>query len=86
MGNRVKGVGMNKEFEAFDDSFKDMLLPDSRLEALASPAIWAEGPVWLPERDAVVFSDVKGRRRTASPFFASRRITTTATPLIARGA
>ncbi len=53
---------MNKEFESFDDSFKDMLLPDSKLEALASPAIWAEGPVWLPEKDAVIFSDVKGNR------------------------
>ncbi|WP_075183116.1 SMP-30/gluconolactonase/LRE family protein [Pantoea sp. 1.19] len=32
------------------------------LERLCSPAIWAEGPVWLPEQDAVVFSDVKGNR------------------------
>ena len=32
------------------------------LEKLCSPAIWAEGPVWLPEQDAVVFSDVKGNR------------------------
>lgn len=53
---------MSNDFEVFDGAFKDMLLPDSRLEALASPAIWAEGPVWLPDRDAVVFSDVKGNR------------------------
>ncbi|WP_337264804.1 MULTISPECIES: SMP-30/gluconolactonase/LRE family protein [unclassified Serratia (in: enterobacteria)] len=32
------------------------------LERLCSPAIWAEGPVWLPQQDAVVFSDVKGNR------------------------
>lgn len=32
------------------------------LEKLCSPAIWAEGPVWLPGQDAVVFSDVKGNR------------------------
>lgn len=32
------------------------------LEKLCSPALWAEGPVWLPEQDAVVFSDVKGNR------------------------
>lgn len=32
------------------------------LEKLCSPAIWAEGPVWLPQEDAVVFSDVKGNR------------------------
>ncbi|EMH4134279.1 TPA: SMP-30/gluconolactonase/LRE family protein [Serratia marcescens] len=34
----------------------------AQLERLCSPAIWAEGPVWLPQEDAVVFSDVKGNR------------------------
>ncbi|PIP00868.1 SMP-30/gluconolactonase/LRE family protein [Pleomorphomonas carboxyditropha] len=38
------------------------LRPDSVLRRLASPAAWAEGPVWLPAEDAVVFSDVKGNR------------------------
>ncbi|MDE1187684.1 MAG: SMP-30/gluconolactonase/LRE family protein [Pantoea sp.] len=33
-----------------------------QVEKLCSPAIWAEGPVWLPQQDAVVFSDVKGNR------------------------
>ncbi|NMP25554.1 SMP-30/gluconolactonase/LRE family protein [Rahnella sp. SAP-1] len=32
------------------------------LEKLCSPAIWAEGPVWLPAEQALVFSDVKGNR------------------------
>ncbi|MDC9593356.1 SMP-30/gluconolactonase/LRE family protein [Xenorhabdus sp. IM139775] len=32
------------------------------LEKLCSPAIWAEGPVWLPNENAVIFSDVKGNR------------------------
>ncbi|WP_340608433.1 SMP-30/gluconolactonase/LRE family protein [Xenorhabdus bharatensis] len=32
------------------------------LELLCSPAIWAEGPVWLPTEDAVIFSDVKGNK------------------------
>lgn len=36
--------------------------PEGELECLCSPAIWAEGPVWLPEENAVVFSDVKGNR------------------------
>lgn len=35
---------------------------EQQLERLCSPAIWAEGPVWLPQQDAVVFSDVKGNR------------------------
>lgn len=40
----------------------DSLRTHARLERLCSPAIWAEGPVWLPQEDAVVFSDVKGNR------------------------
>lgn len=36
------------------------LMADPQLERLCAPAIWAEGPVWLPQQDAVVFSDVKG--------------------------
>ena len=33
-----------------------------QVEKLCSPATWAEGPVWLPALDGVVFSDVKGNR------------------------
>ncbi|MGC6387721.1 SMP-30/gluconolactonase/LRE family protein [Ewingella sp. S1.OA.A_B6] len=35
---------------------------DNKPEKLCSPAIWAEGPVWLPRENALVFSDVKGNR------------------------
>ncbi|VUS99061.1 SMP-30/gluconolactonase/LRE family protein [Klebsiella spallanzanii] len=35
--------------------------PDS-VERLCSPAIWAEGPVWLPTQQRLIFSDVKGNR------------------------
>ncbi|MDR1533898.1 MAG: SMP-30/gluconolactonase/LRE family protein [Planctomycetota bacterium] len=56
---------MSAEIEIIDPSFADAVRPDSRLERLASPAIWAEGPVWLPDRDVVVFSDVKGNRMFA---------------------
>jgi len=40
--------------------FSSLLRKDSALVCLGSPAIWAEGPVWLPGEDAVIFSDVKG--------------------------
>lgn len=53
---------MTAAFEVHDQAFEAILLPESALEKIASPAIWAEGPVWLPDRDAVVFSDVKGNR------------------------
>lgn len=50
------------EFEAYEHGFNTLLRPDSALERLASPAVWAEGPVWLPGEDAIVFSDVKANR------------------------
>ncbi|MBP8867416.1 MAG: SMP-30/gluconolactonase/LRE family protein [Propionivibrio sp.] len=50
------------KFEVYDQRFNTLLRADSRLECLASPARWAEGPVWLPGEDAVVFSDVKANR------------------------
>lgn len=35
-----------------------LLAPDARIEKLAEGFDWAEGPVWLKDRKAVVFSDV----------------------------
>lgn len=49
-------------FEIHAQQFRVLLRDDSALTCLGSPAIWAEGPVWLPGEDAVVFSDVKGNR------------------------
>jgi gluconolactonase len=38
------------------------LLVGTGLERLASGATWAEGPVWLPDRRALRYSDVMGNR------------------------
>lgn len=40
----------------------DLLNADSKLTKLCSCAIWAEGPVWVPNLKSLVFSDVKGNR------------------------
>ena len=53
---------MTSGIEVYKDEFRKILRPDSVLECLASPAVWSEGPVWLPKEDAVVYSDVKGNR------------------------
>ena len=53
---------MAKAFEHYDPRFSGLLGEHAELECLASPAIWAEGPVWLPREDAVIFSDVKANR------------------------
>ena len=50
------------KFEAYDLRFNALLQKNSILECLTSLAVWAEGPVWLPREDAVVFSDVKANR------------------------
>jgi len=41
------------------------LMPAAELVQLAAGFRWAEGPVWLPERRRVVFSDVSGNRMYA---------------------
>jgi gluconolactonase len=38
------------------------LLVGTPLERVASGAIWAEGPVWIPERRAVRYSDINNNR------------------------
>lgn len=53
----------------FDERFERLVPDDARIERLAGDAIWAEGPVYLPDEDAVVWSDVRGnqvRRWTAA--------------------
>ena len=39
-----------------------LLAADAVLEKVAAGATWAEGPVWLPRRRAVRFSDIPGNR------------------------
>lgn len=39
-----------------------LLESGTRLEHLATGSTWAEGPVWLPTEQALVFSDIPGNR------------------------
>lgn len=39
-----------------------ILKANSKLTKLCSCAIWAEGPVWVPSLNSLVFSDVKGSK------------------------
>jgi gluconolactonase len=50
------------DFEIFDERFKTILRPDSKLEKLATGATWSEGPAYLEAEDAVVWSDIPGNR------------------------
>ena len=39
-----------------------LLAPDAELDRVATGTIWAEGPVWLPDRRAVRYSDIHNNR------------------------
>ena len=52
---------MSNPFEIYDDRFKDLLLPESRLEKLADGFIWAEGPVEMAD-GSIVWSDIPNNR------------------------
>jgi gluconolactonase len=45
-----------------DERFERLVPMNGQLEKLADGAIWAEGPVYLPDADAVVWSDVRSDR------------------------
>ncbi|MGV6989078.1 SMP-30/gluconolactonase/LRE family protein [Testudinibacter sp. P80/BLE/0925] len=48
--------------EVYDSRFSDLFDRQTQIDCLFSEATWAEGPVWLPHENSVVFSDVKGNR------------------------
>ena len=41
---------------------ENLLAKDATLQKVATGAAWAEGPVWIPARSAVRFSDIPGNR------------------------
>lgn len=41
-----------------DPALDELLAPDAKLEVLASGFRWSEGPIWLPEEEALLFSDI----------------------------
>ena len=45
-----------------DPRFERLVPADANLVRLAGGATWAEGPVYLPDDDAVVWSDIPGNR------------------------
>ncbi len=46
------------EFVVYDERFHDLITTGSNVEILANDFGWAEGPVWAPSLDALLFSDV----------------------------
>ena len=53
---------MSQIIAVYDQRMYSLIKPDARLEKLASGAKHSEGPVYFPEDDSVIFSDVSGNR------------------------
>jgi gluconolactonase len=49
-------------FEAYHPRFYDYIDSQSQFEILASELGWAEGPVWVPDLESLLFSDVANNR------------------------
>lgn len=52
--------GVPVERVVSDPRFETLVPADAVVSRLAGGAIWAEGPVYLPDDDAVIWSDVRG--------------------------
>ena len=45
-----------------EQSFEELIDPAAIVERLGGDCVWAEGPAWLPDRQAVIWSDVRRNR------------------------
>jgi len=48
--------------DVLDPRLLSLIEPDARLERLGGGATWSEGPVWLPDDNAVIWSDIPNNR------------------------
>ena len=46
------------EIERLDPAINELIPADAELELLAEGLVWAEGPVWVPDGDFLLFSDI----------------------------
>src|SRR5260221_9607367 len=51
-----------KDYEVHDGRFRSLIQPNAFLEKLADGNMWAEGPVYLPAADLLVWSDIPRSR------------------------
>lgn len=45
-----------------DERLLNLIDPGATVERLGGGATWSEGPLWLPDEDAVIWSDIPGNR------------------------
>lgn len=49
-------------YELHDSRFRALIQPQAHLERLATGCRWAEGPVWFPAGQVLLFSDIPNQR------------------------
>jgi len=55
-------MGGMQGYEILDEEFRALVLPNARLETLATGFRWLEGPVWFGDQQSLVFSDLPNDR------------------------
>lgn len=53
-----KSYATTGSIERIDERLNDVINPDAKIEVLSEGFNWSEGPLWLEDLNAVVFSDV----------------------------
>ncbi|MDO5604423.1 MAG: SMP-30/gluconolactonase/LRE family protein [Paracoccus sp. (in: a-proteobacteria)] len=55
-------TGSPRLYESRDPRFRNLIHPNARLQQIGSGFEWAEGPVWFPAFETLLFSDIPARR------------------------
>ena len=50
------------DYQVLDQAFFDLIVPGAPLRHLHTGSLWAEGPVYVPARDVLLWSDVRRNR------------------------
>lgn len=58
-GAKPRTIG---KIEVIEKSFDDLVDPNAKIEILAEGWTWSEGPVWVPDQQSLLFSDVPQNR------------------------
>jgi len=55
----IKSIG---KIERIEPAFDELVPEDAKIEVLAEGFAWSEGPVWVPNMEALLFSDIPNNR------------------------
>lgn len=62
MGGVQTRAPVPAEYQILDARFSDLIVPGAELRHLHTGGLWAEGPVYLPDDDVLLWSDVRRNR------------------------